>query len=171
MRETMNPAGGNPGYMGHAAGPAAAQGAPATMSTAAGAAPRPNLQRMSPQEQRQALLELVREGHNDEEIGDLFGLSQWQVRNLRYRLGIKKDRGGNVHLEPMRLRQTITTVEAEAGVLAGEDGRPRLALTLEGEFDGTTLANYLEGITSFVSAAGSRPFRVRCYVSEAGEDQ
>ena len=26
-------------------------------------------------------------------------MSQWQVRNLRYRLGIKKDRGGNVYLD------------------------------------------------------------------------
>ncbi|EKP94037.1 hypothetical protein ThesuDRAFT_01761 [Thermaerobacter subterraneus DSM 13965] len=136
----------------------------------AGAAPgRVDFHRLSPQEQRQALLELVRDGRNDEEIGEMFGLSQWQVRNLRYRLGIKKDRGGNVHLEPIRMRgvePSDPVVPFEAG-----EGRPRLALTLEGEFTGTTLASYLEGITSFVGAAGERPFRVRCFVCEAGEDQ
>ena len=105
----------------------------------------------------------------DDKIGELFGLSQWQVRNLRYRLGIKKDRGGNVHLEPIRLRGADVADGVEA--LESGDGRPRLALTLEGEFSGATLASYLEGITGFVRAAGSRPFRVRCFVCEAEADE
>ena len=163
-----HPAAGAPGSgTGMPGGPG---GQPAGTGTAPGAlGGRVDFQRLSPQEQRQALLELVRDGRNDEEIGAMFGLSQWQVRNLRYRLGIKKDRGGNVHLEPIRMRG----VEAADPVDAFEtgEGRPRLALTLEGEFSGTTLASYLEGITSFVGAAGERPFRVRCFVCEAGGDE
>src|SRR5690606_39659379 len=50
-------------------------------------------------EQRRRLVALIEDGRSDEEIGRLFGMSQWQVRNLRYRLGIKKDRGGNVYLD------------------------------------------------------------------------
>ena len=143
---------------------------PSPAANPGGAAPgRIDFHRLSPQQQRQALLELVRDGRNDEEIGELFGLSQWQVRNLRYRLGIKKDRGGNVHLEPIRLRGTDVTDAVEA--MESGEGRPRLALTLEGEFSGTTLASYLEGITGFVGAAGSRPFRVRCFVCEADADE
>ncbi|HEY8393859.1 MAG TPA: hypothetical protein VIK92_03565 [Thermaerobacter sp.] len=158
---------GNPVYTGpvHPAQPAAAQ--PAVQEQGAAPGRKIDFHRLPPQEQRQALLELVRDGRNDEEIGALFGMSQWQVRNLRYRLGIKKDRGGNVHLEPIRLRAGVTPImDPEAG-LEGEAGGNRLALTLDGEFDGTTLAGYLEGITSFVGAAGSRPFRVRLAVYEA----
>jgi len=175
MQEPMTHAGAS-GYgqgVGAAApaGPAAsaAAGASSTGSSPGGAARRIDFHRLSPQQQRQALLELVRDGRNDEEIGELFGLSQWQVRNLRYRLGIKKDRGGNVHLEPIRLRGADVADGVEA--LESGDGRPRLALTLEGEFSGATLASYLEGITGFVRAAGSRPFRVRCFVCEAEADE
>lgn len=179
MQEPM-PHVGTPAYAAPGGNPAAAAAAPAGTMPGGRQAPAPSspamattgrvdFQRLNPQEQRQALLELVRDGRNDEEIGALFGLSQWQVRNLRYRLGIKKDRGGNVHLEPIRMRGVEATDPAEA--FDTGEGRPRLALTLEGEFTGTTLASYLEGITSFVGAAGDRPFRVRCFVCEAGGDE
>ncbi|HEY8414937.1 MAG TPA: hypothetical protein VIK99_04110 [Thermaerobacter sp.] len=166
MAEAM----GNPVFTGpvHPTQPAAHPAAP---EPGAATGRKIDFQRLAPHEQRQALLELVRDGRNDEEIGALVGMSQWQVRNLRYRLGIKKDRGGNVHLEPIRLRGAVTPVlEPDAG-LAGEAGGCRLALTLDGEFEGTTLAGYLEGITGFVGAAGSRPFRVRLAVYEAGDPQ
>ena len=174
MQEPISQTATHPSYPAPGTNPGAGPAAPA-QGPAGGSAPqgggiagRLDFHRLSPQEQRQALLELVRDGRNDEEIGAMFGMSQWQVRNLRYRLGIKKDRGGNVHLEPLRLRR-VAPVDGEPAGLDAEEGRPRLALTLEGEFDGSTLASYLEGITSFVGAAGSRPFRVRCFVCEAGE--
>lgn len=164
MAEAM----GNPVYSGpvHPAQPAGST-QPAVPEPGAAPGRAVDFHRLTPQEQRQALLALVRDGRNDEEIGALLGMSQWQVRNLRYRLGIKKDRGGNVHLEPIRLRGGVTPMmEPEAG-LEGEAGGSRLALSLDGEFEGTTLAGYLEGITSFVGAAGSRPFRVRLVVYES----
>lgn len=178
MQDPMTPAGA-PVYAGPGAAPAAAPAHAGTMPAGSQPAAGPgttgspggriDFHRLSPQEQRQALLELVRDGRNDEEIGAMFGLSQWQVRNLRYRLGIKKDRGGNVHLEPIRLRGVEAPDPVEA--LEAGEGRPRLALTLEGEFSGTTLAGYLEGITGFVGAAGAAPFRVRCFIWEAGADE
>ncbi len=59
-----------------------------------------NLGELGKDEQRRVLVHMIRKGKTDEEIGEECGLTQWQVRNLRYKLGLKKDRGGNLHLEP-----------------------------------------------------------------------
>ena len=63
------------------------------------------LKELSRAEQREVLIDLIRQGKSDEEIGEAFELSQWQVRNLRYRLGLKKDRGGNLYVEALRTLQ------------------------------------------------------------------
>jgi len=57
---------------------------------------------LAPRHQRRLILEQLRAGRSDLEIGARLALSQWQVRNLRYRLGLKKDRGGHVSSEAAR---------------------------------------------------------------------
>ncbi len=85
----------------------------------------PGLQQLDPAEQRETLTRLVGTGKSDEEIGQEFGLSQWQVRNLRYKLGIKKDRGGNVYL-----REPEIDLEAHG---AKVQGARRLLPSIDGE--------------------------------------
>lgn len=105
-----------------------------------------SLKALSPEQQRRVLVDQVRKGKSDTEIGEAFGLSQWQVRNLRYKLGIKKDRGGNLRLvEP----QVPVRYEASQSSSNSWDD-PALILTVNGEFDSASLADRLEGLAQLV---------------------
>jgi hypothetical protein len=109
----------------------------------------------SPEGQRQVLVQLLRAGESDAAIGARYRLSQWQVRNLRYRLGIRKDRGGNVHLQPRGGRGQ----PAEAA--------PTVALQIGGLFEAADLARRLLALGAmFESAPGT--YRVRVHIEQPG---
>ncbi|MEX2356382.1 MAG: hypothetical protein WD535_05020 [Thermaerobacterales bacterium] len=121
-------------------------------------------------EQQRVLVGLIQQGRNDEEIGDIFGLSQWQIRNLRYRLGIKKDRGGNVHIEqvdgrpavglPGDLLQAFPAAEAAHGAL--------FAMTMAGVMSAEQLARRLEGMRALCDSTDrDKHFEVRIQLTEA----
>lgn len=117
------------------------------------AAETPRLLGMPEGQQRQVLAELLRAGKSDGDIGALFRLSQWQVRNLRYRLGIKKDRGGNVHVLPSA---------------AGAAGS-RVAVRIEGWFEGSELARRLMALGQMVEASPGR-YRIEMGMEQGGTD-
>lgn len=136
---------------------------------------RPALHGMPVPEQRELLTRLTGEGRSDQEIGEEFGLSQWQVRNLRYKLGIKKDRGGNVYL-----REPSMDLEAHGG---GSRGAPGVVDTRDGEaarqmaqglrisWAGTCraeeLAGRLEGLQGLMRAdLDNRLYSIRVEISE-----
>lgn len=128
---------------------------------------------MARHEQRRLLVSLIEQGRSDEEIGRMFGMSQWQVRNLRYKLGIKKDRGGNVYLETSERQPATRPFAGElAGVVADPSrttDRP-FTLTLHGTFPGGQLSRRLEGLRAFLEAADpARRYRVRLELLERGE--
>ncbi len=84
-----------------------------------------DLRAMAPNQQRRVILEMVRAGQSDTQIGARFELSPWQVRNLRYRLGVKKDRGGRVR------RTAAGRTQAHSAATAGTMRLPRLAAAVE----------------------------------------
>lgn len=106
-----------------------------------------------PDGQRQILLRLLRAGESDATIGARFRLSQWQVRNLRYRLGIRKDRGGNVHL--------ATRGRGAEAVPAA------VALQLSGSFEAGDLARRLLAMGAMFEAAPGN-YRVRLQIDQPG---
>jgi len=108
-----------------------------------------------PDGQRQVLVQLLRAGESDAAIGARFRLSQWQVRNLRYRLGIRKDRGGNVHLQP------------RGGRGAMPETMPTVAVQLGGLFEAADLSRRLMAMGAmFESAPGT--YRVRMHIEQPG---
>lgn len=105
---------------------------------------------LSRAEQREVLIDLVRQGKSDEEIGTAFELSQWQVRNLRYRLGLKKDRGGNLYVEPpLGTTQVPAGPEAVPGmqVAVHQDG---LVLSIRGDYQAVELSRRLEALRALI---------------------
>lgn len=117
-------------------------------------------------EQRRRLVALIEEGRSDEEIGHLFGMSQWQVRNLRYRLGIKKDRGGNVYLESPD-RKSGAGAAGTPGRAAGPEAAAPFTMHLQGLYDGETLSRRLAGLRAFLEAgAPERRYEVRLELTE-----
>ena len=72
----------------------------------------PDLLQLPRVEQQRRLADLAAAGKNDEEIGNLFGLSQWQIRNLRYRLGVKKAAGAKSICQKRPPSQYAQTEEA-----------------------------------------------------------
>ena len=108
-----------------------------------------------PDGQREILVRLLRAGESDSTIGARFRLSQWQVRNLRYRLGIRKDRGGNVHIAPRGARGH--SVEASAMV----------ALQLAGMFEAADLARRLLALGAMFEAAPGT-YRVQVHIEQPG---
>jgi hypothetical protein len=107
---------------------------------------------MDSSEQQSILLELVREGKSDVEIGDMLDMSQWQVRNLRYKLGIKKDRGGNVQLEPLSAgNRTPSSLINLPQVGAGQELADRgLVLRVSGTYTAREVAQRLKALASLV---------------------
>ncbi|MFO8059930.1 MAG: hypothetical protein R6U70_04665 [Bacillota bacterium] len=105
---------------------------------------------MDSSEQQSILLELVREGKSDVEIGDMLDMSQWQVRNLRYKLGIKKDRGGNVQLEPLSAgNRTPSSLINLPQVGAGQELVDRgLVLRVSGTYTAREVAQRLKALAS-----------------------
>ncbi|MFO7246508.1 MAG: hypothetical protein FWJ62_04585 [Thermaerobacter sp.] len=115
-------------------------------------------------EQRRRLVALIEGGRSDEEIGRLLGMSQWQVRNLRYRLGIKKDRGGNVYLESPDRKGGAAAGAARA---AGPDASAPFTLNLQGVYDAETLSRRLAGLRALLEAgAPERRYEVRLELTE-----
>jgi len=112
--------------------------------------------------QREILLKFAREGKSDEEIGNEFGLSQWQVRNLRYRLGVKKSRRGDVFLvEPRSNAHGPAGAEFQGGSgapgpLATRVENRGLTMTLEGTYESHELAKIVEGLVAFVSSSATQ---------------
>jgi hypothetical protein len=108
-----------------------------------------------PDGQRQVLVQLLRAGESDASIGARFRLSQWQVRNLRYRLGIRKDRGGNVHIAP------------RGGRGPAVEAAPSVALELAGLFEAADLARRLLALGAMFEAAPGT-YRVRLQIEQPG---
>lgn len=137
------------------------------------ASPAVDFRRLSRSEQRRVLVALIQAGRNDEEIGRMYGLSQWQVRNMRYRLGIKKDRGGNVHVDQA---DGAAAAGPGAGALletfpAAEVAGSLLALTMAGTVTARQLAQRLEGLHAFFSSVNpDRPFDVRLQITEGAAE-
>jgi hypothetical protein len=107
------------------------------------------LRGLPPRQQRRLILDLLRAGKSDLEIGERFALSQWQVRNLRYRLGLKKDRGGRLaprgdagRVEAIERELVSTAQRIRQGAAAEERARrlPRLSAGEDGERMGVRLA-------------------------------
>lgn len=125
------------------------------------------LSSLNPRAQQTIMLDLIRQGKNDEEIGTAFGLSRWQVRNLRYRLGIKKDRGGNVYVESPVSRDprevTGVSVPTSEAPLAGTHtptadpgegrGTAGLALTIQGIHTAQDLLRRVEALRGLLAAS------------------
>jgi len=109
-----------------------------------------NLRTLAPGDQREVLIELIRQGKTDQEIGESFGLSQWQVRNLRYRLGVKKDRGGNVYIEKPQgnAKDRIKAVD----YATAQDDHKGLEVTIRGEFRAENLAQRLGALQALVAS-------------------
>ncbi len=107
---------------------------------------------MESSEQQSVLLELVREGKSDVEIGDMLDMSQWQVRNLRYKLGIKKDRGGNVQLEPLDAgsRATSSLINLPQAAPGQELMDRGLVLRVSGTYMAKEVAQRLKALASLV---------------------
>lgn len=115
-------------------------------------------------EQRRLLVNFIERGRSDEEIGRLIGLSQWQVRNLRYRLGIKKDRGGNVYLENPERHENRPATASLPGAAAAQSP---FSLVIRGTFQGEQLTSRLDGLRALFDAAGpGRRFRVHIELLE-----
>jgi len=113
-----------------------------------------SLKNLSRVEQRDTLIELIRQGKSDEEIGDAFDLSQWQVRNLRYRLGLKKDRGGNLYVEPPvsgAPSERMGEIDAMGHGLC-QDG---LVLSIRGGYQAVELSRRLEALRALVMSDSS----------------
>ncbi len=109
-----------------------------------------NFTSMDTAEQQAVLLELVREGKSDVEIGDMLDMSQWQIRNLRYKLGIKKDRGGNVQLEPIVTGRStpaslISLPQSDADGTLPDEG---LILRVSGTYRASEVAQRLKALAS-----------------------
>jgi hypothetical protein len=113
------------------------------------------LKELTRTEQREVLIDLIRQGKSDEEIGEAFDLSQWQVRNLRYRLGLKKDRGGNLYVEPP-VGGSAHQVGMEAGQAgAGPELQEGLVLSLRGQYQAVELSRRLEALRALVMSDAS----------------
>ncbi len=108
---------------------------------------------MSSRKQQAVLLDLVREGKSDVEIGETLDMSQWQVRNLRYKLGIKKDRGGNVQIEPLMETQSESggaLVDLGSPERQHEDKSDGLVLRVSGTYSAPETAQRLKALASLV---------------------
>lgn len=114
-------------------------------ATAAAHQPVPRLLGLSAGEQRRVLIDLLRAGKSDEEIGALFRMSQWQIRNLRYRLGIKKDRGGHVHI-----------IGPAPGGPAAADQTGHFTVRFVGTYEGAAIARRLSALSALLEAAQGR---------------
>lgn len=131
-----------------------------------------NLHSLTPARQRRVLLDLLRSGQSDGEIGARFALTQWQVRNLRYRLGIKKDRGGRLRTaeapapvapaangpspEPLPSATTIPAASAHRAAPHAETEPPglgRMGVRLAGTLDAEDAGRRLTAIGGLVAAS------------------
>ena len=123
-------------------------------------------------EQRRRLVTLIEQGRSDEEIGRMFGMSQWQVRNLRYRLGIKKDRGGNVYLDsPDRPGAGRGAAQGPGAPAANPATAAPFTLALHGVYAGEALSRRLDGLRGLLEAAPQRRYEVRLELIEVETEQ
>ena len=127
-----------------------------------GSAASVDLRALPPGHQRRLILAELRAGRSDLEIGEQFALSQWQVRNLRYRLGLKKGRGGR----PRRAGAALAEAPAPAARLA--EVVQRMGLRLAGRFSGAEAGRRLSALGSLLAASdGEFEVRVACHEVEA----
>ena len=154
---------------------------PAGSLAEGGTAQTANLRDLPPRRQRRVILDLLRAGKSDLEIGAQFALSQWQVRNLRYRLGLKKDRGGRVAPASRApgLEQEITEVAGRIARSAAEasetrrrlprmpadDDAERMAVRLAGRFDAGEAGRRLSALGGLLGASEGR-YEVRLAVRQ-----
>lgn len=123
---------------------------------------------LSKPDQRRMLIKHIEDGRSDEEIGNIYGLSQWQIRNLRYRLGIKKDRGGNIHIEPIEGRAGVGGTMAADLLRSFSSGEDLFAMTMAGRMDSAEVARRLDGMRAlFDSGDPEKQFEVRIHIVEA----
>ena len=114
-------------------------------------------------QQRRLILEMVAAGSSDGEIGNRFALSAWQVRNLRYRLGLKKDRGGHIRRAP----GPDTTARAMR-LPRLEAGSERLGVRMAGVFEADDAGSRLSALGGLLSASEGR-YEVRVAVYQLGD--
>ncbi len=141
-----------------------------------------NLKDLPARRQRRLILDLLRAGKSDMEIGERFSLSQWQVRNLRYRLGLKKDRGGRVagaatrsaalEQEIGEVASRIARTAAEASTarrrlprIPAEEDAERMMVRLAGRFDGADAGRRLAALGGLLGASEGR-YEVRLAVRQ-----
>ncbi len=132
---------------------------------------------LGPQKQQSALLELVRDGKSDSEIGDMLDMSQWQIRNLRYKLGIKKDRGGNVQVEPFTARggdPAVSLVSLGPPGADGDSSERGLVLRVSGTYGAREVSQRLQALASLALVeSGDMRYRITVSMEElpASEDE
>lgn len=122
-----------------------------------------DLRSLPESQQRRVILEMVAAGHSDGEIGDRFALSAWQVRNLRYRLGVKKDRGGRIRAAsgPEGMSRPLRLPRLDA---ASE----RLGVRMAGVFDADEAGSRLAALGGLLTASEGR-YEVRVAVYQLGD--
>lgn len=146
----------------------------------------------TPGRQRRALLDLLRAGKTDVEIGARFALTQWQVRNLRYRLGIKKDRGGRLQAGAAEhtplpggaeavarggqaIAQALARQDAQARSEPVAQGRgglgegERMGVRIGGRFDAAEAGRRLTALGGLLGASTGR-YELRVFVRQVGAD-
>ncbi len=124
---------------------------------------RRDLRTLPEQQQRRVILEMVADGRSDVEIGDRFALSAWQVRNLRYRLGVKKDRRG-------RVRRVTTAKPSWAMRLPRLDtASERMGVRMAGVFEAGEAGSRLSALGGLLSSSEGR-YELRVAVHQIGDD-
>ncbi len=114
-------------------------------------------------QQRRLVLDMVRAGHSDQEIGACFSLTQWQVRNLRYRLGIKRPRGRHGLPAGASGQDHAPAGPRRMPLVSGE----RLGVRMVGEFSGDEAGSRLTALGTLLAAAEGR-FAIRVAVQQLG---
>lgn len=121
-----------------------------------------DLRALPEQQQRRLILEMVAAGHSDGEIGGRFALSAWQVRNLRYRLGVKKDRRGRVRRAPAG--QTRAAMRLPRLDTASE----RMGVRMAGIFEAEEAGSRLSALGGLLSSSEGR-YELRVAVHQIGD--
>lgn len=123
------------------------------------------------QEQREILIELVRQGKSDKEIAELCSLSKYQVQHLRYRLGLKKDRGGNLIVDPPP-EELVPKPEPVADTAPDPvEHRPRqlpdgLTIQMLGRYPTETIIQRLSGLLEWLKHVDGGLVRIALTIQE-----
>ena len=164
-----------------------------TVARGAPARAAESLQGLPPARQRRVLVDMLRAGHTDRDIARIFALTQWQIRNLRYRLGIKRDRDGSVRVAestmplPALERELVAAAAVVHGLAPhaaaapepaapvepdGDAGRTapaadRMGVRLDANLDGAEAGRRLSAIGGLLAASNGQ-FSIHVNVRQVG---